>query len=380
MRMGDPVALALLVDELPFALWVGEVPSGEVVYTNAAFREVLGIDPPPGAARGTFVEPYGVHTLTGERYPEDQMPYERVLAARGPIVQDDLVIHRRDGRRVHLRVFAKPLFDEQGRITHVLEAFTDITREIEAERARIESERSLARSQRFDSIGQLVTGIAHDFNNLLTVTKLAVSWLHTRTMDDAQREAIQQIDAVTDSASDLIRSLVGFVRRGPQHTAPVSIEAAVKAVLEIAGRSLDPAIAVRCELDARGATVVGNISQLEQMIMNLVINAREAITGPGEVVVRTRATAASDGPVHAGGDYVVIEVADTGCGIAPAMRDRVFEPYFTTKALGSVKGTGLGLSIVHGIVEAHGGRIEIADNEPRGSRIRVLLPRSPARV
>src|SRR4051794_28018434 len=116
--MQDVTELQLVADELPVAIWMGRVPRGEVVYTHAAFREVLGIEPPPGASRGAFVEPYGVHTTTGETYPEGRMPFERVIAARKTVVVDDLVIHRRDGRRVSLRVFAKPIFDESGAITH----------------------------------------------------------------------------------------------------------------------------------------------------------------------------------------------------------------------------------------------------------------------
>ena len=121
-----PEELQNVADELPVAIWMGRVPSSEVAYTNRAFREVLGIEPPPGALRGAFVEPYGVCQLDGTPYPEEKMPFERVIAARATVVVDDIVIHRRDGRRVNLRVFAKPLFDESGEITHVLEAFTDI--------------------------------------------------------------------------------------------------------------------------------------------------------------------------------------------------------------------------------------------------------------
>ncbi|MDB5217685.1 MAG: Sensory box histidine kinase/response regulator [Myxococcaceae bacterium] len=371
--------LAMVADELPVAIWMGRVPSGEVVYTNAAFREVLGIEPPEGAARGGFVEPYGVHTRSGAPYPEDRMPFEQCIAAKKTVVVDDLVIHRRDGRRVSLRVFAKPIFDANGEMTHVLEAFTDISREADAERARAEGERRLARSHRLEAIGQLVAGIAHDFNNLLTVTQLAVSALRFREQDATKLETIDQIDDVTDSAVDLIKNLIGFARRERQVAAPLSLEAALQPILDMARRTFDPAITLRAELGAGGAMVLADPSQLEQMIMNLVINARDAITGAGEVVVRT-----STHDVRAGeltgvspGRYLVLEVCDTGAGIDPAIRERIFEPYFTTKTQGPIKGTGLGLSTVHGIVDAHGGIIDVDDNPPRGSVMRVLLPCAP---
>jgi signal transduction histidine kinase len=368
--------LALVADHLPVAIWMGRVPSGEVVYTNAAFREVLGIEPPEGAARGGFVEPYGVHTTSGAPYPEDRMPFERCIAARTTVVIDDLVIHRRDGRKVPLRVFAKPLFDENGVMTHVLEAFTDITREADAERARAEGERRLSRAQRLEAIGQLVAGIAHDFNNLLTVTKLSAATLRSRVEDAAKLETIEQIDAVADSAIELIKRLIRFARRERQIAAPVSPEEAVKAVLEMARRTFDPAVRLHAELGAGDAAVLGDSSQLEQMIMNLVINARDAVHDGGEVVVRTSTHDVAAGELTGvnPGRYIVIEVCDTGPGVDTSIRDRIFEPYFTTKTQGAVKGTGLGLSTVHAIVETHGGIIDVDDNSPRGTVMRVLLP------
>ena len=382
MKDGADLAgvVAIVAEELPVAIWMGRVPGGEVAYTNAAFREVLGVEPPVGAARGAFVEPYGVHTQAGAPYPEDQMPFERVIAARATVIVDDIVIHRHDGRRVSLRVFAKPIFDASGTMTHVLEAFTDISREVESERARAEGERRLARSQRLEAIGQLVAGIAHDFNNLLTVTKLSLSSLRSHETNATKMGALNQISAVTESAVDLIRSLIGFARRERQVAAPMLLEAAVRPVLDMAARTFDPRVSLRADLDAEGAMVLGDSSRLEQMIMNLVINARDAIPAKGEVVVRTTTwdIAERDAGTLPAGRYVVLEVSDSGSGVDPAIRDHIFEPYFTTKTQGSVKGTGLGLSTVHGIVQALGGCIDVDDNEPRGTIMRVTLPRADA--
>lgn len=362
----DPEELALAADELPVAIWMGRVPSGEVVYTNREFRVVLGIEPPPGAARGTFVAPYGVHTTDGEVYPEERMPFERVIAARATVVVDDMVIHRRDGRKVHLRVFAKPLFDAEGTMTHVLEAFIDISREIESDRARIEGERRLARAQRLESVGQLAAGIAHDFNNLLTVTKLVVSRLLSGERDESRVEALSQVATVTDSAVALIRNLLEFAGRRRHVPVPVSLDAVVGSVVDIARRTFDRRIAVGLQLGSATAAVLGDASQLEQVVMNLLLNARDAIdpTHGGTITVRTAVAAGS----------VILEVRDTGTGIDPSLRERVFEPYFTTKTWGSVKGTGLGLATVHGIVTSHGGTVEIVDDGQPGTTMRVSLP------
>ncbi|MDB4994684.1 MAG: Sensory box histidine kinase/response regulator [Myxococcaceae bacterium] len=366
-----------VADELPVAIWLGRVPSGETVYVNAAFRAVLGMDPPADAAAGDYVGPYGIHTHSGEKYPEERMPFPQVLATRALVVVDDLVVHRHDGKRVYLRVFARPLFDDAGTITHVLEAFTDITREIESEKARVEGERRLHRAQRLESIGNLVGGFAHDFNNLLTVTKLVISRLRTTEKDAERKHALDQVDQVTTSAVGLIRNLLGFAGRGRNVAAPVSLEEVVQSIVVIAERTFDRRIALRTDLSANGGVVLGDTSQLEQVTMNLVLNARDAIAGKGEVVVRTRVAslAANEANGCEAGDYVMLEVSDTGTGIDPSIRDRVFEPYFTTKTLGPVKGTGLGLATVHGIVQSHHGFVEIVDNVPRGTTMRLGIPR-----
>ncbi len=367
--------IQLAADELPVAIWMGKVPSGDVVYVNREFRVVLGIEPPPGAARGGFVEPYGVHTPDGAKYPEDKMPFERAIKARATVVVDDIVIHRRDGRKVYLRVFAKPLFDDNGEMTHVLEAFTDITREVEAEQARAEGERRLARAQRLESIGQLVAGIAHDFNNLLTVTKLAVSQLLGSEKDSAKREALVDVETVTDSAIALVKNLLGFAGRQQHVLAPTDAVPVVQSVVELARRTFDKRIALRFEGD-ESAWVRGDRTQLEQVVMNLLVNARDAITGAGSVVVsvRTRELAAGEIDGCAAGKYVVLEVTDDGSGIDPSIHDRIFDPYFTTKTFGPVKGTGLGLSTVHGIVRTHGGVALALDAKPRGATMRIALP------
>ncbi len=371
--------LSLVADELPVAIWMGRVPSGEVVYTNRAFREVLGIEPPPGAARGVFVEPYGVHQLDGQPYPEDRMPFERAIAARALVIVDDLVIHRRDGRHVHLRVFAKPLFDTPGEITHILEAFIDITQEVQAEHARVETERKLMHAQRLESIGQLAMGIAHDFNNLLTVTTLTTSRLLSQPMDSALRTALGDIESVTRSATDLVAKLLAFARRTPQPLVAVDVAAIVQSVVPICQRTFGRELTLSAQCDP-GIWIRGDRAQLEQVLMNLLVNARDAIDGAGTITVGCSRRTLARGEIETclAGDYAVLEVTDDGVGIAPNIRDHLFEPYFTTKTRGSVKGTGLGLSTVLGIVRVHGGFVEAVAARPRGTAIRIAIPAADA--
>ena len=135
--------VASIADDLPAGIWVAAARDGEFVYANRAFDEIMGMGPVPEAGVGDFTAPYGIYGLDGRLYPEDQLPFVRALRARATVVVDDLVIHRRDGRRVYVRAFGKPIFDLAGEISHVAIVFFDITRELEAERARALAERQL---------------------------------------------------------------------------------------------------------------------------------------------------------------------------------------------------------------------------------------------
>jgi two-component system, cell cycle sensor histidine kinase and response regulator CckA len=374
-------AIARFADALPVAIWVGRAPSGECVYVNREFERILGLAP-PDATRGNYVGPYGVHLPSGEVYPEDRMPYERVIAARAAVTVEDLVVHKHDGTRTYLRVFASPLFDDAGAIAYVVEAFIDKSAEVETERLRAEGERQLHAARRIESIGSLASGIAHDFNNMLAVVKLGAAQLRTEA-DEGERQALLDcVDDVTDSAARLTRSLLGFAGRGHGFVQRVPIGELAESIVELAHRTFDANLRVRAELDADAHTVVGDVAQVEQVLLNLLFNARDAIAGPGEIVVRTALCPVEPG-AHgnlAAGTYVELTVTDTGAGVDPSVRERMFEPYVTTKSAGATKGTGLGLATVYGIVQGHKGLVELAQTGPDGTTMRVLLPASRERA
>lgn len=179
-----------------------------------------------------------------------------------------------------------------------------------------------------------------------------------------------------------MRALLGFARRGKHLVQRVSLNEVARRMGELGRRAIDRRIEVATELGAMPGEVMGDATQVEQVVMNLVLNARDAIAGAGRVTIRTREEvldefAAATRPSLTPGRYVVLEVQDTGSGIDPAIRDRIFEPYVTTKTSGAVKGTGLELATAYGIVHSHGGFIEVAETGPRGTTMRVLLPAAP---
>jgi two-component system, cell cycle sensor histidine kinase and response regulator CckA len=367
----DPEAIIQsLCDELPVGVWVARAPGGEFIYANHEFAHIMGQVGRTEPVVGGYAEPYGIFASDGTPYPEERMPFTRALREGRVVMVDDLVIHRGDGQRIPVRAFARPMSGSDGEISHVVVAFFDITLEMEARKARQESEARLHRAQRMESVGKLAGGIAHDFNNLLTAIRSIASRLAADEPDAERVVDLKTIDEVAERASALTRSLISFAKRERSFSEAVSLHTMIRSMAEVLRRALDPSIHVEIDLQAQREEVAGDLSQLEQVLMNLAFNARDAMAEGGQLILRTRDLMVEDDPVLKTGPHVVLEVADTGAGIDPQVRDRMFEPYVSTKQ----RGGGLGLATVYAIVEAHGGHIEALDHQPRGTVVRVFLP------
>ncbi len=380
--MADDI-VASVADDLPVGVWVARAPGGEFLYANKAFAEIMGMGPLDDVGRGEYSQPYGVHTRTGELYPEDRLPFVRALVERRKVVVDDIVIHRRDGRKVHVRAEARPVFGADGEISHVVIGFVDISREALAEAARADTEQRMRQMQRMDSIGTLAGGIAHDFNNLLATVKLLAAVLRRDETDTEKLACIDQIDQVTDSAAQLTRGLLGFARRGKHLSTRVSLHDVIFGVVTLMRRALDRRMTIDTELRAATGEVVGDLSQMEQVLMNLLVNARDALMDGGGVRDTPRDWVLEEAdlvkyPTLRAGPHVVLEVADEGPGVDASIRDRIFEPYFTTKKTverGVAEGSaGLGLATVWGIIESHHAAIEVCAAQPRGATFRIVWP------
>jgi signal transduction histidine kinase/CheY-like chemotaxis protein len=240
------------------------------------------------------------------------------------------------------------------------------------------TEERLRHAQKMEALGQLAGGVAHDFNNVLTgILACATAIAEEAPRGSPAEEAARVIEQAGRRAAELTRQLLGFARRGKLRAAPVDVHAAVAEAARLLARTLDPRIVLVQRLEAAHATVFGDAGQLQQAILNLAVNARDALPRGGTVtfatsnVERTAADLAAH-PAACPGRYVALSVADTGAGIPPELRERIFEPFFTTKEPG--RGTGMGLATVYGIATNHGGLVELESEPDRGARFTLLLP------
>ncbi len=272
----------------------------------------------------------------------------------------------------------EPVRDDEGTIVGLQGVTVDVSDRRLAEEEKQRLERLLIQSQKMDAVGQLAGGIAHDFNNLLTALKLQVQAIHDEpALADAVTVGLRDIEGEIDRAATLTRQLLMFSRRQAMDLRPIELNQLVAGFLRMLGRLIGELVTLQFEEAKESMPLLGDSGMLEQVIMNLVVNARDAMPEGGTVTVRTRrVTVAADAvnrrPEARPGEFVEVEVTDTGKGIPPEHAERIFEPFFTTKEAG--KGTGLGLATAYGIVAQHGGWIDVDSEIGVGTTVRVRLP------
>ena len=247
---------------------------------------------------------------------------------------------------------------------------------IEETTARKELEQQLAQSQKMEAIGRLAGGVAHDFNNLLTVIKSYSTILLDALEGDPRREDVEEIAASADRAAALTRQLLAFSRRQMLQPRPIELNSVVTEIEKLLRRLIGEDVVLQTLLEPDLWLVNADPGQIEQVVMNLAVNARDAMPAGGRLTIQT---ANGTVPALAGdrwlepGTYVTLSVSDTGVGMSPEIRTHLFEPFFTTKERG--KGTGLGLSTVYGIVKQSGGDISVTAEPGRGATFTIYLPK-----
>jgi PAS domain S-box-containing protein len=308
-------------------------------------------------------------------HPED---LERVQAlgldaARGLKAYDtEFRVITRAGATRHVRAFARILSDAQGRPARMVGINFDIT-----EQRRMEEQ--LKQSQKLQAIGQLAGGVAHDFNNLLTIISgYSESLLHgTDSFHGAAKDKVEQIRGAAQRAAQLTRQLLLFSRKAPLQAEILDINDCIHSMSQMLRRIIEENVEFALDLCAFPALIEADPSQVEQVVMNLCLNARDSMSGGGRLRISTSLISmdALQLELHPGckpGSYVQVEISDTGAGMESGVLERIFEPFFTTKPFG--KGTGLGLATVYGSVKQSGGFITVNSRPGAGSTFLVHYP------
>jgi len=305
-------------------------------------------------APGCRVETEAEQSVAGEDFPS-----RRVLRTGAPVAEELYQVCRADGTRTWLLVSAQPVFTRGGAVGGSVTLYKDVT-----ERRRLEQE--LRQAQRLESIGRLAGGLAHDFNNLLTAM-LGSLELVGDTCPPAAREDLETIRHAANRARELTAQLLAFARKQPISLEVVDVGSLVQKVERLLQRLVGPSVELAITAQ-QGARVRADAAQLEQVLVNLVANARDAMPEGGRIDVRVATALRADQR-----QWALLEVEDRGVGIAPEILRHVFEPFFSTK----VNGTGLGLASSYGVVKQHGGDIDVQTEQGRGTLVRVCLPCVP---
>ncbi len=310
------------------------------------------------------------------RIGEQELPLAR--ATRGEATNDvELFVRTADAAQgVHVSMSGRPLIGPGGAVAGGVVVFRDLTEKREALRALAQREEQLRKAQRLEAVGRLAGGIAHDFNNLLTAMMSYATFLASSLEPETTAyEDAHEILRAAERASSLTRQLLSFSRRQILQRRVFDVRDVLQDMENLLRRLVGEQVRLTLDLADASCRVEADPGQFEQIVVNLAVNARDAMPQGGELTIRAERAHLSNPPSPSGslpkGYYVILTVSDTGTGMSSEVKNQIFEPFFTTKEKGH--GTGLGLATVHGIVHQSGGHIEVESSPGHGTTFRVYL-------
>jgi len=289
----------------------------------------------------------------------------------GQVWRGRLTNRRRDGTLYEETASISPIRDESGRIVNYVAVKRDVTGETMLQK-------QLLHAQKMEAIGTLAGGMAHDFNNLLQAILGYSDLLHMKKApEDPDRRKLEVIQQAARDGADLVGRILTFSRKGESKARPIDLNEEIRKAQKLLRRTVPRMIEIRLVLAENLEIIDADPAQVEQVLLNLAVNAQHAMPDGGQILIETSNVSLSDEylrthlstqPSH----YVLLTFSDTGVGIEPYVLDRIFEPFFTTKTNG--EGTGLGLSMVHGIVSQHGGHVRCYSEPGRGTSFKIYFP------
>jgi PAS domain S-box-containing protein len=361
--------LAAVLDHIPDGLLITDLER-RIIQCNTSFCKIFGYQPSEIAGQSTRV-----------LYADDET-FERVGAARSRWIEStvdshvpfELELRRKGGELFPSTTFWAPVRDPKGRVIATLVIIRDATHE----RAQAAA---LSKAQRLEAYGQLTGGVAHDFNNLLTIITGNQELLEMRLKDEKDRKLLKRAQDAADMGARLTARLLTFARRRKLEPVMVNLNELILGMAELLRRTIGEPIQMSSVLASSLWPTKADPSEIENAILNLAINARDAMPSGGKLIIET-SNIVFDGSEPevvrelASGAYVRLSVADTGGGMSGEVLSRAFEPFFTTKEPG--RGTGLGLSTIYGFAKQSGGGVSIYSEVGRGTVVNIYLPRSDA--
>ncbi|WP_238192360.1 histidine kinase famiy protein [Methylobacterium frigidaeris] len=352
---GSVFFAAIEMTRMPMILTDPRQPDNPIVFANRAFQDLTGY---------TQAELIGRNCrfLQGPETSRETVRELREAVEERRAVATEILNYKRDGSPFWNGIFIGPVFDEAGAIVYFFASQLDVTR-------RRVSEQAFRQAQKMEAIGQLTAGLAHDFNNLLQVVSGNLELARNSVTSERAQRQLANAAGAAERGAKLTKQLLSFARKARLEPRSLNLNALVLAFAEVAESTLGSTVSVRLDLTPRLPAVTLDRTNLEMALLNVLINARDAMPAGGTVTIST-GTVHLDGDGKARGlppgDYVALRVRDEGEGMAPHVAERATEPFFSTKGPG--KGTGLGLAMAHGFVQQSRGRLEI-ESRPKGGGI-----------
>ena len=380
--------MAALFDLLPVGIGIADDKACLAIRSNQALSVMLGTDRQQNislsAPRVEAPASFKVFKSGRELAPHE-LPMQVATSTNRPVLEFEITIVRGDGHHIDLVANAVPLHTETGEVRGCVATFVDVTARKQAEQDRLSFERQLQETQKLEGLGVLAGGIAHDFNNLLTgiLGNASLARLGLQPHQSNLAASLKNIEQSSLRAADLCKQLLAYAGKGRFVIEPINLSALVKETAQMLEVSINKKTSLQLHLAPALPAFLGDATQVRQVLMNLVINASEAIGDqPGIVTIQTsRVQMTADYlqrfAIHehlSEGDYVILEVTDDGSGMSAETQARIFDPFYTTK----FTGRGLGLAAVLGIVRGHKGAIKVYSEPGRGTTFKLLFPATQA--